>query len=179
MVLLLSHIRVYPLDPLSHKGILLAGKHSFPCALGKNGVTDNKHEGDQKTPLGCFQMQRGFFREDRISLPSMRFPFVAIKLQDGWCDAPESPLYNQPISLPFSESHEIMWREDSIYDIVIDIGYNRDPIEKGAGSAVFFHLVREGFLPTRGCVAIEREAMLVLLPLITRNTIFEVLREKP
>ena len=49
-----------------------------------------------------------------------------------------------------------MWRDDHLYDVVLDIAWNRGPIVKGRGSAIFLHLARPGFLPTEGCVAVDR-----------------------
>ena len=36
------------------KGIGKIGNFKFKCAIGKNGMTTNKSEGDLKTPKGIF-----------------------------------------------------------------------------------------------------------------------------
>ena len=56
---------------------------------------------------------------------------------------PADPLYNCPVSLPHLASHERMWREDGLYDLVVVIGYNVDPAVPGLGSAIFLHVQRE------------------------------------
>ena len=56
-----------------------------------------------------------------------------------------------------------MWRKDSLYDILIVIGYNDTPIVKGKGSAIFLHLTKKNILKTKGCVAIKQKNMLDLL----------------
>ena len=38
-----------------------------------------------------------------------------------------------------------MWREDHLYDVVIDLAWNRGPVVRGRGSAIFLHLARPGF----------------------------------
>ena len=54
----------------------------------------------------------------------------------------------------YPASAEALWREDSIYDRVVILGHNDDPVVPGAGSAIFLHLARPGFPPTQGCVAL-------------------------
>jgi L,D-peptidoglycan transpeptidase YkuD (ErfK/YbiS/YcfS/YnhG family) len=49
-----------------------------------------------------------------------------------------------------------MWREDALYDAVLDLDWNRGPIRRGKGSAIFLHIARPGFLPTEGCIAVGR-----------------------
>ena len=68
-----------------------------------------------------------------------------------------------PVSLPFAASHEKMWREDRLYDIVVVLDCNMYPAVKGKGSAIFFHIAREDYRPTEGCVAIAPEHMRLLL----------------
>ncbi|WP_211488879.1 L,D-transpeptidase family protein, partial [Escherichia coli] len=80
-----------------------------------------------------------------------------------WCDAPDDPNYNRPVKHPYRASAEKMWREDHLYDLVVILGQNDDPVVPGAGSAIFFHLAKEletGFRPTEGCVALRLPDML-------------------
>jgi L,D-peptidoglycan transpeptidase YkuD (ErfK/YbiS/YcfS/YnhG family) len=56
-----------------------------------------------------------------------------------------------------------MWREDSLYDLVVVIGYNTDPPVPGLGSAIFLHVARTDFSPTEGCIAVERDVIAGLL----------------
>ena len=48
--------------------------------------------------------------------------------------------YNQQILLQFAGSHEELWRNDSLYDLIVVIGYNDAPALPGAGSAIFLHV---------------------------------------
>ena len=50
-------------------------------------------------------------------------------------------------------SHEEMWRKDDLYDIVVVLGHNDDPIVPGNGSAVFLHVASAGYGPTAGCAS--------------------------
>ena len=74
------------------------------------------------------------------------------------------------IPLPSPTSHERMWRDDHLYDVVVDIGWNRGPIVRGRGSAIFLHLARPGFTPTEGCVAVDKRVIRRLLARIGPKT---------
>jgi L,D-peptidoglycan transpeptidase YkuD (ErfK/YbiS/YcfS/YnhG family) len=56
-----------------------------------------------------------------------------------------------------------MWREDGLYDIVVVLGHNDDPVVPGAGSAIFLHLKRDDGGPTEGCVGVDRAVALELV----------------
>jgi L,D-peptidoglycan transpeptidase YkuD (ErfK/YbiS/YcfS/YnhG family) len=85
---------------------------------------------------------------------------------DGWVDEPADANYNRPVSLPYPASAEQMWRDDELYDALVVIGYNMDPVVPGAGSAIFLHVASLDFAPTAGCVAVRKEILLGLLPLL-------------
>jgi L,D-peptidoglycan transpeptidase YkuD (ErfK/YbiS/YcfS/YnhG family) len=87
----------------------------------------------------------------------------ALDADDGWCDDPEHPLYNRPVKAPFAARHETLWRGDGLYDVVVEIGFNDDPVEPGRGSAIFLHRARPDYGPTEGCVALALEDLLALL----------------
>ena len=53
--------------------------------------------------------------------------------------------------------------------VVIVTDHNQRPRVRGRGSAIFFHIAREGFSPTQGCVAIAPAAMRRLLPRLARE----------
>jgi L,D-peptidoglycan transpeptidase YkuD (ErfK/YbiS/YcfS/YnhG family) len=89
--------------------------------------------------------------------PKTALPIRATRPDDGWCDAPDDPSYNRPVTLPYPASAERMWRDDSVYDLVVILGHNDDPPVPGLGSAIFLHLARDGYPGTEGCVALVRE----------------------
>jgi len=140
------------------------------CAVGRSGISPDKHEGDGATPAGRYLLREAFYRPDRIAPPHTTLKLTALNPDDGWCDDPDHPSYNRLIKLPFPASHEEMWRTDQLYDLVIVIGYNDDPPVPGLGSAIFLHLCRDDFGPTAGCVAIPLADMLDLLPRLTPET---------
>jgi len=150
---------------------------TYPCAIGKGGFkTDtDKVEGDGATPIGCYRLRRVLYRADRLDhAPKCRLDIRPIQSDDGWCDDPKSPDYNQPVKLPFVPSHEELWRTDHIYDIIVILGHNDTPPVPGKGSAVFFHLARENYPPTEGCIAVSLPDMLDILKKISDDEMMEI-----
>ncbi len=130
------------------------------CAVGRGGVTRAKREGDGATPVGRWPLRRVLYRPDRLAAPATRLPCAAISPRDGWCDDPAHSAYNRPVKLPFAASHEALWRDDALYDVVVVPGHNDDPPVPGAGSAIFLHLARPDYAPTAGCLALARDHLL-------------------
>lgn len=147
------------------KGVLSGPSLTVDVALGKNGTiaAADKREGDGKTPLGTYPMRRVFYRPDKVVAPKCALPVAPLSPSLGWCDDPAHAAYNHLVQLPFSGSHEKMWREDTLYNLVLVIGHNDDPPMPGLGSAIFIHCAKEGLKPTEGCVAMPEPAMLNFL----------------
>ncbi|MDZ5646846.1 L,D-transpeptidase family protein [Nitrospirillum sp. BR 11828] len=133
------------------------------CVIGRGGVIADKHEGDGGTPVGCFPLRRVLYRPDRLHAPVTALPVAALTPSDGWCDDPGHPAYNRPVTLPFPAGHEVMWRDDAVYDIVVVLGHNDDPPVPGRGSAIFMHLTRPDRAATAGCTALEADDLRRLL----------------
>ena len=121
---------------VSHDGTLTYPGGTFRCALGRGGIRAeaDKREGDGATPAGCFTLRRVLYRPDRMAPPETSLPVAAIQPADGWCDDPADPAYNQPVHLPHPASHEEMWRADGLYDVVVVIGHNDDPVVRAWGA---------------------------------------------
>ena len=166
----ISYIVVMNRPGNRRQGWLQAGSFRFRCALGRGGVSRNKREGDGATPSGSFALRRAWLRPDVRHPRLPRLPFRWTRKTDGWCDAPGHRRYNRPVPLPFAASHERLWRDDALYDVVIEIGWNDNPAIRGRGSAIFMHLARPGHTPTEGCVALAKNDMRKLLPLLGKRT---------
>jgi L,D-peptidoglycan transpeptidase YkuD (ErfK/YbiS/YcfS/YnhG family) len=147
---------------------------SFFCVFGRDGVIENKTEGDWKTPIGTFSIRKIYYRSDRIIKLDTKLESIPLSKNDAWCDDPQSPQYNSFIELPFSGSYENLWREDCLYDIIIVIGYNDSPAVPNKGSAIFIHLTKENMEYTKGCLAIKKEDMINLLKKIEKDTKIEI-----
>ena len=151
------------------------GGRRWRCTVGAGGIREDKVEGDAATPAGTWPLRRLYFRNDRLVLPKVRLPARPIAEHDGWCDDPRSPSYNRLVRIPNEWSHEKMWREDGLYDLVVVVGYNDDPPEGEWGSAIFLHIARDDYGPTQGCVAFARDDLLDLVGRIGPRTRLQVL----
>ncbi|GJD33583.1 L,D-transpeptidase family protein [Methylobacterium aerolatum] len=161
----LDEVRVRPLVGDRRRGHLIVGPSVIPCALGACGIVSDKREGDGGSPRGRFRLRGGAYRPDHLPVrPRTALPMRPIRPDDGWCDDRRDRRYNRPVRLPApGVSAETLWRDDGLYDVVLDIDYNRAPIRRGRGSAIFMHVAREGYRPTEGCVALSRGDLLRLL----------------
>ena len=145
--------------------------YKIKCSIGKNGLTNNKCEGDQKTPKGKFKFTILFYRKDRVPNFQCKIKSKSIKKNMGWCDDPNSKFYNKLIKIKknLKISHEKLYRKDHKYDFFILIKYNyKNPI-KLKGSAIFLHLTKN-YLPTKGCIALCEKDFLILAKLINKKT---------
>jgi L,D-peptidoglycan transpeptidase YkuD (ErfK/YbiS/YcfS/YnhG family) len=155
-------MQVFTASPL---GWLSYGTTKVRCALGRSGViaANDKREGDGASPIGIWSIRRVMWRSDKLPAPKTSFELTPIQQDDGWCDQPNDPKYNQPVKHPYAASAEHMWRQDGLYDIVVILGHNDDPVVAGAGSAIFLHCAKPDYGSTQGCVAIATVDLLALL----------------
>lgn len=149
-----SLIDVRPTPTDHRRGHVILGACVFRCALGRGRVRTAKREGDGVTPAGRFALRRCWIRPGAAGPVVTGLPTRRTRAGDGWCDDPRHARYNRPVRLPFAASYERMWRDDPLYDIVVEIGWNDRPAIRGRGSAIFMHVALPGFTPTEGCVAL-------------------------
>lgn len=146
----------------------------FPCALGRGGIVTNKREGDGGTPRARMRILGGYHRRDHFAPRGARLPLKPITPTLGWCEVPSDRNYNRPVRMPYAASHETMLRDDGLYDACLVLDWNIRPRRRGRGSAIFFHLARDGFTPTQGCVAVTGKVMARLLPCLSTRTVLIV-----
>ena len=163
------------LSDAARRGVVRLGVLNLACAFGKLGRNVRKREGDGVTPAGRWRLVRVLYRADRIRRPVTGLPVKAIGPCDGWCDAPADPNYNRPVRLPYAASAETLWRPDGLYDVAVVLNHNSRPRVRGAGSAIFMHVARPGYLPTEGCIALQREHLLALLRRVGTGAAIRVL----
>ncbi len=147
-------------------GLLCWSRGSTAAAIGRGGVKADKREGDGGTPAGTYPLISVLYREDRIMPPASYLPVSPLAPNHGWVDDPTDANYNRLVSLPYPARTEQMWRQDGLYDALVVIGYNVEPVIPGLGSAIFLHIARPDFSSTQGCVAVKKEILLGLLPLL-------------
>lgn len=168
-------ILVRPAPGKRTRAIVQVGPLRLAAAIGRAGRTSRKREGDGATPIAAMPLLSGFLRGDRVILPRTGLPLRRIRPAMLWCDEPRHPSYNRLVRAPFMPSHEEMQRADALYDICLVLDWNVTSRRRHAGSAIFFHLIRPGYEPTAGCIALARRDMLRILPHIKRGTVVRVL----
>lgn len=182
-------------------GFLTFGDQRFHCATGKGGFSTAKREGDGCTPIGIYFLRECWYRLDRLPPPKTGLPLKVIRENDGWCDDPVSKDYNKPIKIischprlvrgsqatccaaldprlrgddKVGYSHERLWHDDHVYDLIVPLGYNDDPVVAGRGSAIFMHVAQDDYSPTEGCVALAFNDLLAILPHLTAQSRIEI-----
>lgn len=149
---------------------LTDSSHYFPCAIGKNGQTAFKKEGDSKTPLGIYHPLQVFYRPDRTFHPQTQLPVTTIKPSYGWCDQPFDRNYNRAVERPYPASSETLWREDNLYNLIVVLDHNQCPRVQGRGSAIFMHVAKPDYSPTEGCIALSEQHLHQILKHLTPKT---------
>lgn len=148
---------------INKSGVLKFKNLKFKCALGKSGIGKKRKEGDNITPKGSYKLLGLFFRSDRIPNFKTILKKRKINKKMGWCDDVNNKNYNKLIKLPCNFSHEKLYRRDNIYDLVVPINYNTNKIARGKGSAIFLHVAKKNYSPTKGCIALKKKDLILLL----------------
>ncbi|SFJ93876.1 L,D-peptidoglycan transpeptidase YkuD, ErfK/YbiS/YcfS/YnhG family [Bosea sp. OK403] len=170
----LTRLRVFASVRDRSKGFLVAGGAVFPCALGRSGIVVLKREGDGGTPRAALPLRSVLYRKARLPRPRTLLPLRAITARDAWCDDAGDRRYNRLIARPPGAAEERLQRDDHLYDVIVELGWNDAPVIRGRGSAIFWHLARSGFTPTAGCVAVEGHVFAKVLPRLARHCVLVV-----
>ena len=159
---------------VKNKHTLQIDEFTFRCCIGKKGSTNDKKEGDKKTPKGTFEIENLYFRKDRKDKPLTRLICVEIKRNMGWCDDVRLPKkYNKLFKIENKIKHEKLKRKDYKYDFLIPIKYNFKKPLTGQGSCIFIHLTKD-YKPTSGCIALKEKDFLIMIKLLKKNSKIEI-----
>ncbi|PKN77346.1 MAG: hypothetical protein CVU52_00920 [Deltaproteobacteria bacterium HGW-Deltaproteobacteria-10] len=139
-------------------------RESFNGVIGKNGFAGpgEKREGDGKTPSGIFSLGLTFGYGEYAQT---KMPYRQALPDDLWIDDVHAGDYNRWVKQADTNavSYEKMRRNDNLYKYGIVIEYNTNPVIKGHGSAIFFHVWRAENIGTEGCVAVGEEEIIRIL----------------
>lgn len=142
--------------------------------IGRNGITNDKKEGDGKTPIGIFELGLAFGTHNKNEINYKNY--IEINENLYWVDDVKSKYYNQLIDINKTEkdweSAEHLIEYPKQYEYAIEIKTNLDNI-KGKGSAIFLHCSIER--PTAGCIAINKEQMKKLLDILKPKTTIQIM----
>ena len=104
---------------VKNKNTLIIDDFKLKCCIGKKGLNFNKKEGDNSTPKGQFNLNRLYFRKDRVGLPKCKLRKKEIKKNMAWCDDSKDKRYNEEIKSLSKNNKEKLYRADYKYDYVI------------------------------------------------------------
>jgi len=154
---------------LINKNYLAYDDYKVKCALGKRGIGNKRREGDFITPRGNFKIKYILYRKDRIKRIQSKIKKIIIKKNMGWCDDPLSKNYNKLIKIPSEYNYEKLYKKDNVYDIILVLNYNMNPVVKNKGSAIFIHVTKANYKKTEGCVAIKKVHLLKIIKELKNN----------
>ena len=152
---------------LINKNYLKYNKLKVKCAIGKKGIGYKRKEGDLITPKGKYKIKYILYRKDRVKKVQSKIKKIIIRKNMGWCNDPLSKKYNKLVKLPTNCSCEKLYKRENIYDIILVLNYNMNPIIKNKGSAIFIHIATKKYTPTKGCLAISKKNLKILLEKIS------------
>ncbi|MCX7966202.1 MAG: L,D-transpeptidase family protein [Syntrophorhabdaceae bacterium] len=133
--------------------------YTFDCVVGKEGIVsyEKKREGDGATPSGIYTLGFVFGYGEK---PFTKMMYERLTEEDKWIDDPEHPMYNMFLrGNTDAKSYEIMKRTDDLYKLGIVVNFNREPVIKNKGSAIFIHIWKDRDTPTHGCIALDEESL--------------------
>lgn len=156
-----------------NKHLLQFNNRIFVCQIGKYGAIPSyrKIEGDGCTPMGNFKILKIYYRKDKFSSFNQRklkrFDINKITRRCIWYDDPKTYRYNNYDQLsdsPFQiYSFEKLWRKDDVYDIILVLDYNINPVISKKGSAIFIHCSFDDNRATDGCVSLMKKDLKFIL----------------
>lgn len=152
---------------LTPRGLRFLGS-TYPCTIGKVGLSRRKREGDGATPRGVHRIVGMLYRPDRMARPADWA--VPIRPSDLWSDDSADEDYNMMVQAPYAPSHEVLRRADPLYDLVLLTDWNWPYAVRGRGSAIFIHQWRRPGFPTEGCIALSRTSLHAIAPKIRHRT---------
>ena len=154
---------------LINKKYLTFNNYKAKCSVGKRGIGLKRKEGDLITPKGKYKIKYIMYRKDRVKIQS-KIKKIIIKKEMGWCDDPNSRHYNKIVKLPSSYKHEKLYKKENIYDIIIVLNYNMNPIVKNKGSAIFIHVAKKNYKKTEGCIAVKKAHLIKIAKNLKKKT---------
>ena len=163
---------------LINKKNLIFNNYKAKCALGKRGIAYKRKEGDLITPKGEYKIKFILYRKDRLKKITSKIKLIVIKKNMGWCDDPNSNHYNKLVKLPYEYNYEKLYKKENIYDIILVLDYNMNPVIKNRGSAIFIHIAKKNYKKTEGCIAVKKKSLLKIIKDIKKNTKVKIWNQK-
>ena len=137
----------------------------YPARVGRNGIRENRREGDGTTPAGTFPIGSVMYGNEPN--PGVKFRYRRLRCGDWWVEDPRSPAYNtfQHVPCgrrpPFRVTTPDMSKERRAFAYLAVVEFNMRPVVPGRGSGIFLHAETGG--PTNGCISLRRADLVRVL----------------
>jgi L,D-peptidoglycan transpeptidase YkuD (ErfK/YbiS/YcfS/YnhG family) len=130
------------------------------AVIGKQGIAPlgRKKEGDHKTPAGFYPLGEAFGSQPI----ALRMDFRYLTADDKFIDDASSKDYNTWVNGD-TDAHHFETMLVPQYRLGAVISYNQNPVIKGAGSAIFFHIWASANQGTEGCVATDQSSVKTIM----------------
>ncbi|MGH4121633.1 MAG: L,D-transpeptidase family protein [Clostridium sp.] len=139
--------------------------YSFPCVVGRKGVSAYRHEGDMTTPEGVF----GFVYEfGTAANPGTKMPYKRTQSNHYWSALQtvkeyntlvlKNPKYSYDTDIYENLSKQPLYK----YSAVVDFNYGKDKV-LGKGSGIFLHIAPKSGRGTAGCIALKEANLVTVL----------------
>jgi len=156
-----------PWNPVGTPAPVMLGRHGMGWGRGLHPDGEPgpvKAERDQRSPAGVFDLgeARGYAAQPP---PGTTWPFQHSGNAWRCMDNPASDAYNTfvPTGGMLAPVPAGMAPREVIFDLMVFVLHNTNPVQRRAGSCVFLHVWSKRGVPTQGCVAMDRSTLADLL----------------
>lgn len=139
--------------------------------IGLKGFSNNKIEGDNKTPIGAFKIGTCYSKTGNVATG---LDFYKYDSKDVWVDDSNSKYYNthqrEPVNARWKSAENFSKMKNGIYDVFFNIEYNTART-KNKGSAIFFHIANASaqIKFTNGCIATDKGNLLEIVKWLDKD----------
>ena len=114
---------------LINKNYLTYKNYKVKCCIGKRGIGNKRKEGDLITPKGNLKLN--IFYTEKIELKEFNLKLKKLLLKKIWAGV-MIPIkdYNKLIKIPSEYSYEKLYKKENVYDIILVLNYNMNPVLK-------------------------------------------------
>ena len=146
--------------------------------VGRGGITDEKREGDGKTPEGTYRFTMPFGLKDD---PGAKLPYHKVRQGDFWVDDSQSAHYNRLVNTSETvkdwNSAENLATAYTVYNYALALSYNEECVP-GQGSAIFLHcFTANPDNGSAGCIRLPEERAKELVMSATEQTRIIIARD--
>lgn len=151
------------------------GRNGLAWGLGIHPFANKPHlkrEGDKRAPAGVFALGDAFGYHPSIK-KHRDLRYTKVTPRDLWVEDASSPYYNQHLRIDHTpattwEKKAQMHQNDYPHSLKLYIGHNsatrQKPVTPNAGSAIFFHIWRNGGkAATAGCTTLPEPQLRQLI----------------